>query len=151
MSIKVKTRSIYKYENGDTIIEVLISVAILSSVFISCYAIINKSVMKIQQAKIHAQAIQLVQSQVEDYRAYFDSNGDPGQLACFYISGNTLMIKNPGPCYLNSSGTLVPASQTPNFRFNITNTGSNPKTYTFTATWPDGSSTDSVSEEYRIQ
>jgi Tfp pilus assembly protein PilV len=152
MSIKIRSKSIFKFQDGDTIIEVMISIAVLSTVFISCYSIINKSVQNIQKAKNHAQAIQIVQSQVEDFRAYVATNSVPNPLACFYISGGALTYK-AASCYLNSSGAVVTASQTPNFLVNITNThapGSFPKTYIFTATWQQGLTTASASEEYHI-
>lgn len=54
---------------GDTIVEVLIAVAVVSLVIVSAYAIVNRSLMGIQAAQEQSYAQKLVEQQVEMLRA----------------------------------------------------------------------------------
>ena len=50
---------------GDTIVEVIIAVAVVSSVLIGAYTVTNRSVQAVRDSEEHAQALQWLQGQVE--------------------------------------------------------------------------------------
>lgn len=56
-------------QRGDTIVEVLISIAVASMVLASAYAITNRNVTTTQDTQEHNQALQIAQQQVEGLRA----------------------------------------------------------------------------------
>jgi Na+-transporting NADH:ubiquinone oxidoreductase subunit NqrC len=57
-------------QSGDTIVEVLISVAICGFVLGGSYYVINHQLAQIENQQEHNQAAKLVESQVEDIKAY---------------------------------------------------------------------------------
>lgn len=153
-----KLQNIYKVQKGDTVVEVMISLLLLSAAFTGCYAIINRSTRNLEAAQLRSQAVKIVSSQIEALRSYYISNGSiPAGLTCFYLKQVAAPPNPPNlkenistPCYLNSSGSLVAASITPNYSITITSSGS-PTTYTVKATWPYNSTTNNVSMVYRVQ
>jgi type II secretory pathway pseudopilin PulG len=111
---------------GDTIVEVLIAVAIVSLVLVSAYAISSRSTRTVQDTQEHQQALSIADSQVEFLRRHagldvptvadptagtfncFNSGGDiaqalPGTTAddCSFTSaGNSdCTVNNSGFCY----------------------------------------------------
>jgi type II secretory pathway pseudopilin PulG len=64
----MKTRS--RQMAGDTIIEVLISIAIASFVVAGAYAMVNRSLRDTQQAQEHSEALQIADTQVEQLNHY---------------------------------------------------------------------------------
>lgn len=101
------------YNNrGDTIVEVLIAVAVVSLVVATAYAVVNKSVTAIQSAQEQSYAQKLVEQQVELLRT---ASSAPSTL---------------GGCYTQTAAySLVPADCT------ISNGGA---TYTISITKPAG-------------
>lgn len=99
-------------QRGDTIVEVLISVAVASMVLASAYAITNRNVRTTQDTQEHSQAQQIAQQQIERLRALSGSNG----LGAFQnddciTQEATLapaLINGPA-CQFDSSGTSSPA------------------------------------------
>jgi type II secretory pathway pseudopilin PulG len=67
---------------GDTIIEVLICMAILGFAMSLCYGIARRGLFIVRQAEEHSQSLQLAQGQLERFRAYLKANPtkhtDPG-------------------------------------------------------------------------
>jgi type II secretory pathway pseudopilin PulG len=79
---------------GDTIVEVLVAIAVASAVLGSAYLIVNRTLANSQQAQEHSEALGIAQGQVE-------------QLQARSSAGNT-DIYNPGNnqhCF-DGSGTL---------------------------------------------
>lgn len=56
-------------QRGDTIIEVLIAITVVSAVLGSAYAIVNRTVNNSQQAKEHSQALKVAEEQLERLRS----------------------------------------------------------------------------------
>jgi type II secretory pathway pseudopilin PulG len=54
---------------GDTIVEVVIAVAIISTVLAGAFTVSNRSTVTVQDSEEHAQALQLLQGQVELLRS----------------------------------------------------------------------------------
>lgn len=61
----LKHLSKLKNESGDTIVEVMLVVAILGLAFSVSYAIANQSIIKSRNAQEHSEALQYLNSQVE--------------------------------------------------------------------------------------
>ncbi len=154
-----KSKNNFKAQNGDTIVEVMISLALLSTAFISCYSIFNKSTRNLEAAQLRSQAIKLVSSQIQALRSYYIANNEstPNNLSCFFLqspASPTLVVYTMSPCYLNSSGYQDTTNTTPKYTITISsNSSTDPSdpTYTVTATWPYSNSTGQVSMEYRVQ
>lgn len=73
-------------EKGDTIVEVLITITVISSVLVGAYITTNKNIASTQDAQERTQALKLVETQVENLRSKtstvisggcFDSTGTP--------------------------------------------------------------------------
>lgn len=60
-------------QHGDTLVEVILAVAILSVVLIGAFSVANRSFLVGQSAKERTQASSLMQEQVEALRSYRDS------------------------------------------------------------------------------
>jgi type II secretory pathway pseudopilin PulG len=60
-------------QRGDTVVEVLIAIAVISSVLVGAFIVTNRSTRTVRDSEEHSQALQLLQSQVEQLRAYAQS------------------------------------------------------------------------------
>lgn len=68
---------------GDTIVEVIIAVAVVSSVLVGAFTLSNSSVRAIRDSEEHSEALELLQGQVELLRA---AAGTPGALQSFPLN-----------------------------------------------------------------
>lgn len=82
-------------QRGDTIVEVLIAVAVVSMVVASAYAITNRNLANTRQAQEHSEASKLGQAQIEQLRVYATqaTQSEPpfsfvGQAYCISSSGS---------------------------------------------------------------
>jgi prepilin-type N-terminal cleavage/methylation domain-containing protein len=128
-------------ERGDTIIEVMIVLAVLGLALGIAYATANRSLLNARQAQENSQATALVQSQVEALRALSkDTTQNIYQVGPYCISQSTpYTIVTGSSCQMGS----VP--------YTLAITYTNP-TFTVTATWDDvqGQGKDTVSLSYRV-
>ena len=116
---------------GDTIVEVILAVAIVSSVLTGAFVVTNRSSKAIRDSEEHAQALQFLQGQVEQLRS------------AAVFPGRVPTIPNVAYCF--KDGIVYPANNT-NCTLNqlyhlsfVTPTG-NPgppdtTTFNFAATW----------------
>lgn len=76
-------------QRGDTIVEVIIAIAVISSVLAGAFYLTNHSTRAVRDAEEHAQALQLLQGQVEQLRAQAPDNRwtDLPAHFCFSSSG----------------------------------------------------------------
>lgn len=136
-------------QRGDTIIEVLISIAIVSLVLAGSYAITNRNVTTSQDTQEHGQALLIVQQQIEGLR-YLSASGT--DLTTTFPASHCVSLAGvPTPsssCSMNSSGAAcgvgacytVSITQPP-----IANT------YNVAVTWSDvRGNTAKVSMDYGI-
>ena len=100
-------------ERGDTIIEVLIAIGIVSLVLTSAYALTNRNIQISQEVQEQAYAQKLVERQVELLRAApikptmdgcFNTSGLP-------VSGPACQVTNGGASYTLLVHPLASASQ----------------------------------------
>lgn len=129
-------------QRGDTIVEVLISILIISIILGGAFVTTNDSQTDVQDSQEHAEALQLVESQLEQLRA--DALGsDPTVFAaaspfCMYNDAVVPSAVTPAAadCVQNSSGTPVPTTTEPSYTLSITSVSSNGGSlFTVNATW----------------
>lgn len=81
---------------GDTIVEVLVAIAVMSTVLAGAYAISNRNSSAIRQAQEHAEALQIAQTQVEQLKVLalisntdiFSRTANPGNGFCTFNPGS---------------------------------------------------------------
>jgi type II secretory pathway pseudopilin PulG len=61
---------LYRKQGGDTIVEVLIAIAVVSAVLGSAYAITNRNVQNSRQTQEHGQALKAAESQLELLKSF---------------------------------------------------------------------------------
>lgn len=156
--------SSYRKQAGDTIVEVLIAVAIVSGVLGTAYAIVNKTVLSSQQAQEHSQALKIAESQFEQFQAnaagviagfnltpdpmaFCMENGEPINTNLQLEATNDTVESNPA-----SYNTCRFRDGTINDRFLVRITRStSSETYKVHVTWdgPTGG-TDTVNLAYKV-
>jgi prepilin-type N-terminal cleavage/methylation domain-containing protein len=130
-------------KRGDTIVEVLIAVSIVSLVLAGAYASTSRSARATLDAQEHSQALRAVESQLE----YLRANGKTaGNDVCFTPTGTEVSSGNAA-CTVSPYG---PGTQ-PNYRLQIFQpSAGNGQAYEVQATWPSSlDGTSKVSMFYR--
>ena len=135
-------------ELGDTLVEVVIVLAVLGMAISISYATANRSLLNARQAQENAEATELVQSQVENLRRYSDITvpTDPNYVydtTPFCFNAGSKQTAGGGNCTLNSRyaiGIVYSSLASPGGTFRVT------------AQWPDvsGEGIDSVVMSYRL-
>jgi Tfp pilus assembly protein PilV len=134
---------------GDTIVEVLISIAVISLVLVGAYTSTDHNIANTQDAQERTQAVKLVETQLE----YLRTAGSATDNSCFTGGvnnhANTGAVPN-NPCILGSDGSqITDASTQPQYSLSITLTDG---VYSVTAQWPSLVSTgnDNVTMYYEL-
>jgi type II secretory pathway component PulJ len=101
---------------GDTIVEVLICIAIISAILAGAYVTTRHSQMGVQDSQEHAQAQELLQSQVEQLRASKDTAlFKPAMDDGFCMSDGAIVQKHDAQhdkkCVVSSSGSPANGQQ----------------------------------------
>lgn len=129
---------------GDTIVEVMIVLAVLGLAIGISYATANRSLRNARQAQENSQATLLVQSQIEALRT-------------LATAGNPQNIFQTGPyCLSQASPYTIQYGnncQRGTVPYTLSITYAAPaKTFTATATWPDvlGRGNDTITTVYRL-
>lgn len=148
-------------ERGDTIVEVLIAIAVVSLVLGGAYVTTNKSLLATRAAEERGNALKLAESQVEQLKglAKVDPNaifgaGTPMPFCIPFTSSGPSGIAAPisadnNNCKVNAAGAHDDIE--PIFRISITR-GSDGNTFTVTNTWSsvNGDVDDHVRLIYRV-
>ncbi len=134
-------------QTGDTIVEVLIAIAIVSVVLVGAYVTTNKNIQSTQDAQERTQAVKLVESQIEYLRAAGTiASGD-----CFNAGSAQIAAGAQGtnPCIITASGAIAGASVQPAYDMKITTGGNG--VYIIEAKWDtvNGSGKSNVTMYYR--
>jgi Tfp pilus assembly protein PilV len=135
---------------GDTIVEVLIAVAIISMVLAASYAIVNRNIATNQDTQEHNQGQQIVQRQIELLRAGTQAGSlTPGFDAAGGCFSGSSFINNPDACSLKADGVNGSCQDQPCYNVNITVDASG--IYTVTAQWDNlRGETSKISMEYGV-
>jgi len=136
-------------EAGDTIVEVLISIAIVSLILGGAFVTTRNSQIGVRDSQEHAEALKLIESQIEDLRADASGDGKVKTAAtpfCMYNEKPVPATIQPASadCTQDSSGQ--PTTDEPAYSLTINRSNSNGG-YLFTvqAQW------DSVTGKGRAQ
>jgi prepilin-type N-terminal cleavage/methylation domain-containing protein len=116
---------VLRNSRGDTIVEVLIAIAIVSLVLTSAYALTNKNVSSIQQVQEQGYAQKLAEQQVELLRA---AATKPTATGCFDPATGAFV----SPV---SNATCNPVSGGATYGITITNDPAGSEGYTVVTSW----------------
>ena len=138
-------------QRGDTIVEVLIAIAIVSMVLGGAYVTTNKSLKATRNAQEHTNALKLVEGQVEQIKSVAGGSNPDNVFTGinpFCIDNGVVVAPTAAACRVNSAG--APTTAEPIYRLSATRTGSN--LFTVTVTWSSITGNPSASEKmvYRI-
>src|SRR5665213_2078312 len=138
-------RRIDNAERGDTIVEVLITTAIISLILVGAYVTTNSSLLSVRSSQEHSEALSIDESQIEGLRANQKLNSSGG---CFvngtFSTSNCSFGRSNQTCTVGSqvsycyhvaislASTSTNTSSTGNITFN---------TYKAEVTWPSLNST----------
>jgi len=147
-------RAINGFSRGDTIVEVMIVLAILGLSIGICYATANRSLLNARQAQENSIATEIAQSQIETIRALAAANNpsdnvfQSGPFCTYLVSGDYHVMApttNPDTSYKTECTRE-------NSLYQIADTYDSSKdTFTVVVTWPDvlGEGNDTVTQNYR--
>jgi type II secretory pathway pseudopilin PulG len=149
-------RAFNGFSRGDTIVEVMIVLAILGLSIGICYATANRSLLNARQAQENSIATEIAQSQVETIRALAAANNpsdnvfQSGPFCTYLVSGDYHVMApttNPDGTYKAECTGAGPNSI---FQTAVTYDSSK-DTFTVVVTWPDvlGEGNDTVTQNYR--
>lgn len=117
-------------EQGDTLVEVLVAIAVISLVLVTAYVTTTHNLGVVQDTEEHSQALQLAQAQLE-----FVHTTPPtkGTTMCYAADGT--QVTNLSNCVFDSSGK--PTTSQPAYTVHVSsnNPTSGPVTYTVAVTW----------------
>lgn len=144
-------------QRGDTIVEVLIAVAVISLVLGGAYTATNRSLQSSRSAQEQSAAIKVVESQLEQLKGLADKPGGLSSLPlsfCLITSASGPVPTATGgptnPCGLNAQGVTAGTNDQPVYQIAITQPSTN--TFQLRSTWTDvsGNATNSVQMSYRV-
>lgn len=146
--------------NGDTIVEVLVCIAVVSAVLGGAFVTTRSSQVGVRNSQEHAEALKLIESQLEQLRG--DTSGATTHSTPFCMYNDTPMSAVVAPedahCTQNSAGQFGQ----PDSRYYLTidrcssigcgNTVANSYLFSVKATWPqvDGKGNATESMVYRL-
>lgn len=149
--------SLRKNQRGDTIVEVLISIAVVSMILGGAYVTTNNSLRATRAAEERTAALKLVQGQLEFVKSMMSSDAGYAALQSapqnFCIVANTIATAQPSTpasstaaCQVGADGQ--PASADPKYKLSISKVGNN---FTILSTWDSIANTgqDSIQMSYR--
>ena len=99
---------------GDTMVEVLISMAIVSMILGGAYVTSNKSLISIRDAQEHVDALKLASAEVELVKAITPTSG----ILCYTLDGTIQTIS--ANCTLTNTGAINLTNIQPSYKVAIT-------------------------------
>jgi prepilin-type N-terminal cleavage/methylation domain-containing protein len=142
-------------ERGDTIVEVLIAIAVISLVLAGAFVMTNNSLQATRDTQEHLNATNLAEGQLEQLRALPETDPTKTQTifgavnpAAFCMLNGTEYTSSSTNCAVSTAGT--PTTAEPVFHLSITRAGTN--TFTTAVTWfaISGHGKDNVQLIYRV-
>ncbi|HSW79190.1 MAG TPA: prepilin-type N-terminal cleavage/methylation domain-containing protein [Candidatus Saccharimonadales bacterium] len=108
-------------QTGDTLVEVLISLAIISTVLGGAFVVTRNSKLGVRNSQEHTIAIKLIENQIEQMRSDASNGGALFTVGATFCMYNELpALPGSGNCNVDSSGTPVPASTQPSYALRVT-------------------------------
>lgn len=137
-------------QRGDTIVEVLISIAVVSMILGGAYVTTNNSLQGTRAAQERSDALKVVEGQLEAIKSLAVSN--PNSLfgsattGNFCVANGAVVSSNNAGCRLNAKA--VPTTAQPMFTIAVTRTGN---TFVIRNTWYTlKGKQDSIQMTYRV-
>jgi type II secretory pathway pseudopilin PulG len=163
---KLKQKSLPRLrQGGDTIVEVLVSITILSMILGGAYVVTNTSLNDTRDAQEHSNATQLVASQFEQLRSASVTNSGVifgptlNNVPFCMVSGSDTPVMTPSSsCVVDTTGAPASSGEQPQYSLSITRTATlsgslTYDTFAVTATWDSlrsGGGKDVVQMSYRL-
>jgi type II secretory pathway pseudopilin PulG len=140
---------------GDTIVEVMIVLAVLGMAISVSYATANRSLLNTRQALENSQATEIAQSQVEAIRSMACSTGNlncSSNPALFTTGTAHCVDTSVNPYGFPLSSDSACQQGTIPYSISIVYNNAPTDTFTVTVTWPDvlGQGNDTVTMIYRL-
>jgi prepilin-type N-terminal cleavage/methylation domain-containing protein len=147
-----------RLQRGDTLVEVLICILIVSLILTGAYVTTNRSSLAVRDSQEHSEAMKLIQSQLEQIRQNASTPAQEvfGGAAStdFCMAANAVVQASDAKCKQGSDGS--PASGQLVYRLKIVRSncivGANCRLFAVTATWDkiggDGQAFEQIS--YRL-
>lgn len=144
-------------ERGDTLVEVLIAIAVVSLILGGAYVTTNRSLQATRSAQERAVALKLAESQIERLKALMSTSsastvmGIPaGTAFCIGYTTNKPVNLPNNECDLNTDGTYTGVE--PIFHISITRGGTTGNDFVLSENWADvsGRNSDSLQLRYRV-
>lgn len=144
-------------QRGDTIVEVLISLAVISVILGGAYVTTNKSLLATRSAQERSSALKLAESQLEKLKGVIatDPNAVFGAAAPapFCVHNNVvtgtlhIVAATDANCTVDAAGTATTVE--PSYRLSVTRSGND---FTVRNSWTNvsGESTDQLQLRYRV-
>lgn len=115
-------------QTGDTVVEVLLAVAVISSVLAGAFILSQRSAIATRDAQEHAVAQKIVETQLESLRAASSDSVESPRI----FSENrgfcmdTAQKLSTNACSFSAKGTAAASTDVPAYRVVISRTGCNP-------------------------
>lgn len=143
-------------ERGDTIVEVLIAVAIVSLVLAGAYVSTNRSLLATRAAQERVSALKLAESQMEQIKSLASTDPDIlyGSVTdapfCIAKADGRPVSDDNAACTVGISGDPTDPNDPPAFKVSITRAGDD--LFFLRETWTNvsGQQTDSLELRYRV-
>jgi type II secretory pathway pseudopilin PulG len=139
-------------QRGDTIVEVLISIGVISLILGGAFVVTNRSLQGTREAQERQNALKLVQAQLEQIKELAADSPDTlfgtGVPTSYCITpSNTVVASGNSACAVGADGT--PSSAEPVFHLSVSR---DTNTFTVTNTWQNisGDGQDNVEMKYRV-
>jgi prepilin-type N-terminal cleavage/methylation domain-containing protein len=138
-------------QRGDTLVEVLISIAIISLVLGGAYVTTNRSLVASRDAQERGIALKLTEAHLERTKALASAVATPvfttSTTSDFCIVGTAVLADSDASCSVDPSGNTTSAQ--PKFKLSALRTTN---TFVFTTSWTKvgGTGISSVKLTYRI-
>lgn len=146
-------------ERGDTIVEVLIAVAVVSLILGGAYVTTNRNLLAVRSAQERVNALKLAESQIEQIKglaaidpdklfATAGPNAAPNPFCIAKATGLPVAADKPA-CSVDLAGDPALSGVEPRFNISITRTGND---FLLTERWADvsGRVTDELQLRYRV-
>lgn len=139
-------------ERGDTIVEVLIAIGVLSLILGGAYVMTSRSIQGARTAQERVEALKLVESQLEQIKNYAATDPDAifGVAGDFCINGSGAVVGAGGAdCTFGADGNSAPSAE-PIYTLTVRR---NSETFTVRNTWQNvgGGHQNAVQITYRVQ
>lgn len=140
-------------QSGDTIVEVLIAIAVVSLILAGAYVTTNRSLLATRAAQERAMALKLGESQIERIKGLVATDPDlifgpsaPTTFCISAVSGNPV-VDTHNDCAVGTNGLY--STQEPVFHLSVVRTGNY---FVLTENWTNvrGQTTDNLQLRYRV-